>query len=239
VPEIDHAVAVAPKLIEKSHEWQGLRCRLHRQGPQYALRSSGRTGGIEHRGAKRLVGDRRCRVSRRRLVEILHTRAVAFAIGDEAKRDVRTVRQRRHRDATLGFRRDQNLGFAVVENVGELVRRQKRIDARVIEARARAGATAFDIARIVLHEDGIVIETAQALRAQQMGQPIAPRFQFGVGDGLTGLRHDEGRLPWAFYETIARIHGPSPRLCRRLDRCFYSSSVAVTGTWSDGLFALR
>ena len=30
--EIDHAVAVAPKLIEKSHEWQGLRCRLLGRG---------------------------------------------------------------------------------------------------------------------------------------------------------------------------------------------------------------
>ena len=70
-----------------------------------------------------------------------------------------------------------------------------------------------------------------------MRQPIAPRFQFGVGNSLTGLRHDEGRLHWTFYEPLPGYM--VARLCRRFDRCFYSSSVAVTGTWSDGLLALR
>src|SRR5271166_6610008 len=47
---------------------------------------------------------------------------------------------------------------AVVENVGHLVRGQIGIDARVIETGPFAGAAAFAIAGVVLHEDRIVGE---------------------------------------------------------------------------------
>jgi hypothetical protein len=133
--------------------------RLHRQRTENSFRPSGGTGRIQHGRAKRLVGNRRCRISRRRLVEVPKPSAVALAVGNETKLDLRKAPQRCRRYVTVGLRRNQNFGFAVVENVGQLVRRQKRIDAGVIKARACAGATAFDIARIVLHEDGVVIET--------------------------------------------------------------------------------
>ena len=38
----------------------------------------------------------------------------------------------------------------------------------------------FDIARVVLHEDGIVVETFQREGAQVMRELVAPRFEFAI-----------------------------------------------------------
>jgi hypothetical protein len=41
-----------------------------------------------------------------------------------------------------------------------------------------------DIARVVLHEDGIVVETFQPDGAQEMRELVASRFEFAISDGL-------------------------------------------------------
>ena len=138
--------------------------------------------------------------------------AIARSVGDKTKFDARTARERHLRHAAFGFRCDQNFGFAVVDNVGKLVRRQERIDARIIEARARAGAATLDITRVVFHEDGVVIEAAKPPGPEKMREAIAARLKLGVSHRLARLRHDEGRLRRARYDMIAGIHGrpPSP-----------------------------
>ena len=176
-------------------------------------------------------GNRRRRVCRRRLVEIVNPFTVALAVSNETKLDLRTALQRRRRHIALGLRRDQDSGFAVVEDVGKLVRRQKRIDTCIVETRARTGAAALDVARVIFHEDGVMIEPPKTAGAKKMRQPITARFEFRVGHRLAGLRHDEGRLTRALSGMIAGIHGARPPI--------YSSSVAVTGTWSEGRLALR
>jgi hypothetical protein len=64
----------------------------------------------------------------------------------------------------LGGRGDQDLRLTVIEDVGHLVRRQIRVDAGVIETSPFAGCAAFDVARVVLHEDRVVVETGEAAR---------------------------------------------------------------------------
>ena len=96
--------------------------------------------------------------------------------------------------------------FAVGDDVGEFARRQVGIDAGVIQSGALAGAAGFEVAAVVLHEDGIVVEPLQAAIAKQMRQPIAARFQFGVGHGLAGTRHDEGGLQRTKMSVLAGIH---------------------------------
>src|SRR5271166_3689211 len=62
--------AELPKPGEDAEDRQRLRWRLERERPQYPLRLARRSGGIQHPRAERLIGDRRRRIARRRLVEI-------------------------------------------------------------------------------------------------------------------------------------------------------------------------
>jgi hypothetical protein len=81
-------------------------------------------------------------------------------------------RGKRHR--ALCRRCDQDFAFAVVDDVCDLVRSEKGIDTGVIEASALAGRAAFGIADVVLHEDCVMTEPAQAESPQQMREPVAP-----------------------------------------------------------------
>ena len=51
-----------------------------------------------------------------------------------------------------------------------------------------AGAAAFDIAGMVLHQDRVMIAPAQAARPQEMGEPVAAHLQLGTGHGVAACR---------------------------------------------------
>ena len=55
-----------------------------------------------------------------------------------------------------------------------------------------------------------MIEPAQAVRAQQVGEAVAARLELAIGHRLAALRHDEGRLLRPRGGMIARIQGSPP-----------------------------
>ncbi len=113
-------------------------------------------------------------------------------------------------DLALRLRRDEHPRQAVVDDEGELGRGQIRIDAGVVEPRALAGGAALDEARVVLHEDGVVIEAPEAKGAQEMRQTVAARLEVAIADGLPRSRHHDGRLIRARVRVLARIHARAP-----------------------------
>ena len=76
--------------------------------------------------------------------------------------------------------------------------------------RALARAAAFDIAVVVLHEDGVVIEALESAATKKMREPVGSLFQLRVRYGDAGLRHDEGWLvgstlgmhPWIHWMSL-------------------------------------
>src|SRR5215472_5752643 len=163
--EVDRTFAEAPYLCHSIEDWQLLGRWSFGQRPQNALWPACRTRRIEHGGTEGLICDRRIGKSAHRLVKIEDRGPIAWAVDDKAAIDPRAPRHRLQCYILLGHRGDQNLRLAVVEDVGQLVWRQVRVDASVIEARPFAGAAAFDVAGVVLHEYGVVVEPAEAARA--------------------------------------------------------------------------
>src|SRR6516162_5832334 len=82
--QVGHAVAKPPQLHQEIVDWELLRRRLVRQRPQDVLWPARRAGGIQHRGAKRFVGDRRFGKRSGGLVEILRA-AVTGAVDNQAE----------------------------------------------------------------------------------------------------------------------------------------------------------
>ena len=72
--------------------------RQFRQRAQDSLRAAGGAGGIEHRGADALIGDRRARQVSRYFLQADDAVAFAFAIGDDAEFDLGAFLQRLARD---------------------------------------------------------------------------------------------------------------------------------------------
>ena len=177
--QIDHAFAVLPELLQEIEQRQLLRRRLLRQRPQDAFRPAGGAGRIEHRGADDIRPRSACPgspavASRRPTMRSLSP----VAVGDDAELDLGAFLERLARDVEFCHRCDENAGFAVVDDVGELARRQVGIDAGIIQSGPLAGAAGLQVAAVVLHEDRIVVEPLQAAIAKQMRQPIAARLQF-------------------------------------------------------------
>ena len=207
--EIGLALAEFPELVEHGEDRQRLRRRLEWQRPQDPFGLPGRSGGVEHPRAERLVGDRRCGKASGRFVQVEHAVAVAGSVNDQAEFDI-GQRHRRERDVALRLRRDQRPGEAVVDDIGDFARGQERIDVGVIEARSLARCAALDEADVVLHEDGIVIKALEADIAQEMRQPVAARLELAIGDRFARSRHDDGRLIGTRYGVQAWVHSLPP-----------------------------
>ena len=75
-----------------------------------------------------------------------------------------------HRHLALGRRRHDDARLAVVDDVGDLVRREVRVDARVVEAGALGAALALEHPRVVLEEERDVVAGA-ATPAPDRGAP--------------------------------------------------------------------
>ena len=72
----------------------------------------------------------------------------------------------------LGGRRHHDARLAVVDDVRDLVGREVRVDARVVEAGALGAALALEHPRVVLDEERDVVAALQALGAVQLGHPV-------------------------------------------------------------------
>jgi hypothetical protein len=131
------------------------------------------------------------------------------AIHNQAALDARRLRNRFQRDFDLADRRDQHLGLAVVQDVGQLVCGQKRIDAGAVKPRSLAGTAGLEIAGIVFHEHRVVVEPLEALPAQQMGESIGAGVVFGIGHRFAARRHDEGGAVRVQLSVVASVHGVS------------------------------
>ena len=153
-----------------------------------------------------------CGKGRRRLVEVEDARAVTGAIDDQAEFDAGASPSAANATSRLRLRRDQDLRLRVLEDIGEFACGQKRIDVGVVEARPLARRAEFDIARMVLHEDGIVIAALQARRAKEAREAIAALVELAIGDRLARTRHDDGRVIGAQRRVLSRIHAPSSLL---------------------------
>ena len=204
--EIDLAFAKPPDIQPRGERRQRLIGRLIGQRTQHALGSPGGARGIEHRRSERLVANRRCGKLSGRLRQIAQARACPGPIDDETEFDLGAIAQRRERDLALRLRRDEHLRLAVVDDIGEFACGQKRIDGSVIEPGSLARRAALDEPRMVLHEDGVVVEPPEANRAQEMRQTVAARFELAIGDGFARSPHDDGRLVGARFGMPPRIH---------------------------------
>ena len=105
-----------------------------------------------------------------------------------------TVAQRLARDRKMRLRRDKDLRQAVVDDIGELARREIGIDVGVVEARAVACNSAFDVTRMVLHEDGVVVGPLEAHGSHEMCDLVGARLQLSVRDRLARLSHDDSGM---------------------------------------------
>ena len=82
------------------------------------------------------------------------------------------------------LRFDFDVEATSLDTGGELVRRQVGIHAGVVVAGPFARRTAFDVALVVFHEHGIVVEPPEPTGAQQMGEPVRAGLELAIAHGL-------------------------------------------------------
>ena len=67
-------------------------------------------------------------------------------------------------------------------------------------------AAAFEVPRVVLHEDRVVIQALEPETAEVVREAVGPRIEFGIRHGLAGRRHDERRLIRSILNVRAGVH---------------------------------
>jgi hypothetical protein len=204
--QVGEPLPVPPQSAEEADHGEHLTGRDIIQGTQDALGPAGRARGVEHRRTQALVGYRRVREGAGRRFEVGEQAVVSGAVDDQAGPQPRAVARRLdgHIPARPGG--DQELGGAVVEDVGQLRCGQVGVDARVVQAGPLPGTAGLQVPVVVLHENGVVIQAAQPPRAQQVSQPVGPRLVLGVRNGFTGRGHDECGLIGALTSMRAWVH---------------------------------
>ena len=161
-----------------------------------------------------MLRDRFCVVSNAVVV------GAARLVDDEDAGDAGTIGYGGERCLPLASRSDEDARLAVVDDVGDLFRREERIDAGVVQAGALTAGAGFQIALVVLHENGDVITGAEALRAQEMRQSVCTGLVFAVADRRTRRRHDHCRPIRVPNGVRSWIHMRSPVfLVRTLHTC--------------------
>ena len=89
-------------------------------------------GRIKHGGAVAFVRDRRLGQTGRGLLQAYDALAFARTIDDDAEFDLGALLERLARNVQFCDRCDEDAGFAIGDDVGELASRQVGIDAGVI-----------------------------------------------------------------------------------------------------------
>ena len=156
-----------------------------------ALGPPGRTGRIQHVIAGDLVGNRRLGLRASLLVPGAEA---GFGLVDHEKH--RAI-SRGHEIADLlgAFRRgDEDLGAAILDDVGDLVLGEIAADRGVIEAGALRGPCDLHEGEPVLHQEGDVIAGFQPQSAEQLCTLVGELVELAIGDGLAGRRHLIGDL---------------------------------------------
>ena len=190
--QVAHARAHREHVHHELHHRQRLgRVDLGKRA-QDPLRTARRAGRVQHRRAELLVVDRRRRVLGDGCVIGPERTDLPVGVDAEEHLDLRRLRHCRLGDLDLGHRRDEHPGIAVVDDVGDLVGRQVRVDARVVEARALGGGHRLEVAQVVLDEHRHVVAAAQPGGPEEMGQAVGVGLELGERQRLTGGRPSPG-----------------------------------------------
>ena len=204
--QVAHALAEAEHVAHELHHRHGVGGMHVGQRAQDALRPTGRARRVQHRRAELLVVDRRGRVGIHHVEERLEAAVGMIEIDHQPALHVRAQRRQRQRDVALVDGRHDHLRLRVVDDVGDFVGRQVRVDAREVQAGALGGALALEQARVVLGEEGDVVGAAQAHVAVEMGDAIGARLVLAQRHGLARRRHDEGGVVGTFHGMLPRVH---------------------------------
>ena len=156
-----------------------------------ALRPAGGAGRIQHVVARHFIRDRRRRLRDRFLVPgaeaglglVHHVEQRSAGLADQAL------------DLLGAFRRgDEDLGAAILDDVGDLVLRQVAADRGVVETRALRRPADFHEGEAVFHQERDVVAGLQAERAEQMRALVRELVELAIGDRLAGAGHLVGDL---------------------------------------------
>jgi hypothetical protein len=204
--QVGEPLPVPPQPAEEADQRERVTGRDVVQEPQDALGPAGGARGVEHRRTQAFIGYRRVGEVAGRRLEVTKQAVVPGAIHDLAGGQPRALPRRLEGHIPARPGGDQELGGAVVEDVGQLRRGQVGVDARVVQAGPLPRTAGLQVPVVVLHEDRVVIQTAQPPGAQQMGQPVGPGLILGVTDPLAGRGHDERGLIGALTSMPAWVH---------------------------------
>ena len=224
--QIDAVLAEAEQRLD--HHLQGVR-RVDRPAGQRrldALGPPGGAGGIEHVGTGRLVGDRRGRQLAQRLFQAGVGRGrpadhVQLHARDQGRQFVRQRRQ--------GGRGDQDLGPAILDDVGDLGRRQLGRDTGVVEPGPLGRPGDLEVAGIVLHHQGDDVAWPQAQRAEEVRALVRSLVELAIGHRLAGAGHHIGGAVGSGPGVYGRMHGAS----RRWRLPWRAPLAGVSPSWSD------
>ena len=163
------------------------------QGSEDPLGLAGRPRRVEHRRPELLVGDGIGRILPHHLFVGFPRLARIVDVDHQPALDARA-----QCGQLLGHRRQgggahHDLRLAVVDDVGGLAGRQVRVDAGVVQPRPLGAALTLEQPRVVLHEEGHVVETLQALVPGQLGDAVGCRLVLSEAERVAGARHDDRR----------------------------------------------
>ena len=108
-------------------------------------------------------------------------------------------------------RADDRLGAAVVDDVGRLGRGQVGVDRDVVQtAAARRPHDGVEVL-VVLHQNGDGVALAQTVLAEEVGEAVGARLEFGERQHRPRRMDDDGGLVGVGGGMFANLHGPNLR----------------------------
>ena len=185
----------------------GLLERCLGNGREHSLRSAGRAGTVEHVHACGAVLERGGRgVGDGVLVGVV---AVDCASHREPQLDVgHLVAQLR---SLVGFvrRGDEDPRPAVVDDVRHLVGGEAAAHRRVDEPGVVRAPAQHEEASVVLEAERNVVARLQSDTSEQVREAVGLLVEFGVGDDLVGVGHDDGRVIRTGRSVMSGVQGGS------------------------------
>ncbi|MCY1227713.1 hypothetical protein D9M72_399990 [compost metagenome] len=178
------------------------RARRRRIHPLRPTRGAGR---IQHVATGHFVIDARCRAARQRgLVRVI---AWHGAIQHQPATQCRRLPGQGCRDLGLRVRGDQQLGAAVIDDVGGIGHVQPRAQADIDNAAALRAPAQFEQARMILDHERHAVTGLQSLAAEQVGDLVRAFVQFAVGNDCAAAAHDDGWFVGRALRVDVRMHG--------------------------------
>ena len=157
-----------------------------------ALGPAGGAGRIQHVVAGDFVRDRRGRHGDRFLVP--GAEAGRGLVDHEEQRFARLALDQAF-DLVGALRRgDEDLGAAILDDVGDLFLGEVAADRGVIETAALRGPADLHEREAVFHQERDVVAGLEAERAKQMCALVRELIELAIGDRLAGRRHLIGDL---------------------------------------------